>query len=134
MRLQNGALALGVSLCSVYALAVDADPLQGTTITWRILANHGEPAAAISSRFELVVVDRHGTRRVGPFELPCYLSTDDDALTCTYGGAFDILRVRRVGGRCVAERQLSTEHGNQPPHQLAAFRCEGPIHVSVGHE
>jgi hypothetical protein len=124
------ATALATALVAAAPRAA-ADPpggARGTRITWRILANRGPDSATFASRFDVVARDADGTvRRIGPFDLPCYLSNDDGVFTCVYGGAFDYLRVRRVGGSCIIERQPSTEHGMGRTFHLGTLRCTPPI-------
>jgi hypothetical protein len=117
------------------ARAAVADPppaTSGTRVAWRILENHDTDPTHFSSRFEVVARAPDGaTQRVGPFRLPCAISTQDDVLTCGYASAFDYLRIRRAGGACVVEAQRSTEHGMGPRRVLGRFRCRGPLQETV---
>lgn len=109
--------------------AATAQPPPAATVTWRLLENHTE-SGALASRVEVVVRAPSGAvQRVGPFSWPCYVAYEAGQLSCVYGGAFDMLRVRRRGGWCVLEAQRSTEHGTQPARALGRVRCAGAVEV-----
>lgn len=127
-RVANLLVALSVIAAGEAVADPPGAPGPGTQVTWRILENRGTDSATFSSRFELVARARDGaTQRLGPFRLPCYLSRDGGVLTCSYGGAFDYLRVRRAGRACVIEAQRSTEHGMGARRVLGRFRCSAPV-------
>lgn len=125
------ASALFAMFASLVARDAAADP-PTTSVTWRILEVRGDSSDTFVSRFE--VIARTGERapeRVGPITMRCSMSYLDGLLTCAYGGAFDHVRIRRAGGRCVIEAARSTEHGMTGRRSLGSFRCAAHIEERV---
>ncbi len=96
-------------------------------VAWRLLENRGE-SGDLASRFEVTVRDPAGrVTRFGPFAWRCHVSYENGRLSCTYGGAFDYLRVRHRDGICLLEAQRSTEHGMYPTRSLGRAPCAGDV-------
>lgn len=122
------AIMIGVSR------GASADPPRpgATQVTWRILEVRGDSSDTFMSRFEVLARTGNGpAERVGPITMRCSMAHLDGVLSCGYGGAFDYLRVRRVGGRCVIEAERTTEHGMRGRRVLGRFRCAAHIEESV---